>query len=81
MIVLFFVITAIICIFTGFMIATIQASKSIDKLRAELDIAISKDRIRYALHESVMPHTLSHSVAWNAALLDVAKRLGIDDAD
>lgn len=77
----FFAVTAVVCIFVGFMIATIQASQSLERMRAELDQSVSKAQIRYALHASALPHTLSHSAAWNGALLDIAKRLGVDDAD
>ncbi len=99
----FFAVTAVVCIFVGFMIATIQASQSLERMRAELDQSVSKAQIqslermraeldqsvskaqiRYALHASALPHTLSphtlsHSAAWNWALLDIAKTLGIDD--
>ena len=81
MIVVFFVILSITCVFVGFLIASIQASESLERMRAELNNSIGLETVKRVLQDAAMPHTLSHSAAWNGALLDIAKRLGVDDAD
>lgn len=66
--------------FAAFLVGLCLASMSSANKISELeDSTISKDHIRKTLNAASMPPCMQNSTSWNAALLDVKERLGLND--
>ncbi|WP_276814003.1 hypothetical protein [Faecalibaculum rodentium] len=74
-------LVAVTFLMVGFTLAVLVMSHRITELQDQLGRSFTRQQVFMAIHSSVIPQTGKRSQAWNAALLDIIEKLGLEGDD